>query len=65
MKAVARLDGQNCTTRIDSIVMPAHSRSQNGVASLASGGQPRLSKTKTWMAETSPAMTDTACSIQA
>src|SRR3979409_2302321 len=43
--------------------MPAHSRSKNGVASLAYGrGHPRLtcdqSTSKTWMAGTCPAMTE-------
>jgi hypothetical protein len=41
-------------------VMPGHSRSQNGVASLAYGaGHPRLGvqSLKKWMAGTSPAMT--------
>jgi hypothetical protein len=39
--------------------MPAHSRSKNGVASLAYVAGIHVSKveTKTWMAETSPAMT--------
>jgi hypothetical protein len=42
--------------------MPGHSRSKNGVASLAYGaGHPRLTRvgrSKTWMAGTSPAMTE-------
>ncbi len=42
-------------------VMPGHSRSKNGVASLAYGaGHPRLCgvpQPRTWMAGTSPAMT--------
>jgi len=43
--------------------MPAHSRSQNGVALLVYGGHPRLKSAdeKTWMAGTSPAMTIVYC----
>jgi hypothetical protein len=40
--------------------MPAHSRSQNGVVSLAYGGHPRLGywpQMKSWTAGTRPAMT--------
>jgi hypothetical protein len=41
-------------------VMRAHSRSQNGVVSLAYGGHPRLGywpQMRSWMAGTRPAMT--------
>jgi hypothetical protein len=39
--------------------MPGHSHSKNGVASLAYGtGHLSLCALKTWMAGTSPAMTD-------
>jgi hypothetical protein len=50
----------------DRIVMPAQSRSKNGVASLAYVAGIHVlrsvSKAKTWMAGTSPAMT--ACGLK-